>query len=139
MTSLKDDGWSLEYRMDIATHVRPGPIDAVKFGENKQLKMAVEWETGNISSSHRAVNKMCVGILENKLNAGVLILPTKKLSKWVTDRVGRYSELRPYFTMWRALGESFPKGNLSIIAVEHHETSIEVPKIDKGTDGRALV
>jgi hypothetical protein len=54
--------WLREHRMSIASRLRPGPIDAVKKISNG-LYFAIEWETGNISSSHRALNKMAVGLL----------------------------------------------------------------------------
>lgn len=135
MISLENDNWELEERLDIATNVRPGPIDAYK--EENDLKVAVEWETGNISSSHRAVNKMSVGLLEDKLDVGILILPSRELYQYLTDRVGNYRELEPYFLMWKSLDLS--KKVLAIIEVEHDGTSKSVPRISKGTDGRALV
>jgi hypothetical protein len=135
MISLQDDQWQLEERLDIATNVRPGPIDAYK--ELSGLKVAVEWETGNISSSHRAVNKMAIGLLDDKLDAGFLILPSREFYQYLTDRVGNYRELEPYFPMWKSL--NLPDKVLAIIEVEHDETSKKVPKIKKGTDGRALV
>ncbi|MGA1841038.1 MAG: hypothetical protein ACMUIU_10470 [bacterium] len=39
----------------------------------------VEWETGNISSSHRAINKMALGIIRDILIGGILIVPTRNL------------------------------------------------------------
>ncbi|MEP0006311.1 MAG: restriction endonuclease [Balneola sp.] len=135
MISLKKDNWQLEERLDIATNVRPGPIDAYK--DLNGLKVAVEWETGNISSSHRAVNKMAIGLLDNKLDAGFLILPSREFYQYLTDRVGNFLELEPYFPMWKSL--NLTNKILAIIEVEHDETSTKVPKIKKGTDGRALI
>ncbi|WP_404289207.1 PDDEXK family nuclease [Bacillus amyloliquefaciens] len=40
---------------------RSGLIDAVKISNNDIF--AVEWETGNIASSHRTLNKITTGIL----------------------------------------------------------------------------
>lgn len=135
MISLQEDKWQLEERLDIATNVRPGPIDACK--ELNGLKVAVEWETGNISSSHRAVNKMAIGLLDDKLDAGFLILPSREFYQYLTDRIGNFRELEPYFPMWESL--NLPNKVLAIIEVQHDETSKKVPKIEKGTDGRALV
>ncbi|MFS3941671.1 hypothetical protein ACL9SS_09830 [Bacillus subtilis] len=42
---------------------RPGPIHAVKILNNDKDIFAGEWETGNIASSHRALNKITTGIL----------------------------------------------------------------------------
>jgi hypothetical protein len=96
----------------------------------------VEWETGNISSSHRAVNKMALGILKKVLIGGVLILPTRAMYKYLTDRVGNFPELEPYFPLWQAL--KVEEGLLAIIAIEHDAVSQSVPRIPKGTNGRAL-
>jgi hypothetical protein len=61
MTALKDNlGWQLETPIRYATR-SPGRVDATK-RLDKHL-FALEWETGNISSSHRAVNKMVLGLL----------------------------------------------------------------------------
>jgi len=131
---LKDLGWQLETHVDISTRMSPGPIDATyRVGEKL---FAVEWETGNISSSHRAVNKMAIGILGHKLIGGVLILPTRNMYQYLTDRVGNFEELEPYFDLWRSLNGD--EGLLAIMAVEHDGVSRDVPRIRKGTNGRAL-
>ena len=134
MTHLKSLGWSLEASVDIATLKRPGPMDAT-YPVGDRL-FCVEWETGNISSSHRAINKMALGILKKVLIGGVLILPTRAMYKYLTDRVGNFPELEPYFPLWKAL--KVEEGLLAIIAIEHDAVSRSVPRIPKGTDGRAL-
>ena len=96
----------------------------------------VEWETGNISSSHRAINKMAVGILKKILVGGALIVPTREMYNYLTDRVGNFPELEPYFPLWRAL--HVEEGLLVVIVIEHDAVSRAVPRIPKGTDGRAL-
>lgn len=134
MLHLKELGWELETDIDIATLKRPGPMDATyRVGDRL---FCVEWETGNISSSHRAVNKMAIGILKKILIGGVLILPTRSMYKYLTDRVGNFPELEPYFPLWRAL--KVDEGLLEVIAIEHDAVSKSVPRIPKGTDGRAL-
>ena len=137
MAKLQQFGWDLETKLDIATVVRPGPVDATCYVESKDKYFALEWETGNISSSHRAVNKMSIGLLKKILIGGVLILPTRELYQYLTDRVGNFRELAPYFPMWKAL--NIEEGLLAIIAVEHDYTSTGVPRIEKGTNGRAMV
>ena len=134
MAHLKSLGWSLEASIDIATLKQPGPMDAT-YPVGDRL-FCVEWETGNISSSHRAVNKMALGILKKVLIGGVLILPTRAMYKYLTDRVGNFPELEPYFPLWRAL--KVEEGLLAVIAIEHDAVSHSVPRIPKGTDGRAL-
>ncbi|HHW41239.1 MAG TPA: hypothetical protein GXX19_08845 [Syntrophomonadaceae bacterium] len=134
MFHLKSLGWSLETPVHIATLKKPGPLDAT-FPVGERL-FCVEWETGNISSSHRALNKIALGILKNVLIGGILILPTRKMYKYLTDRVGNFEELEPYFPFWRSL--CVDEGLLGVIAIEHDAVSKNVPRIPKGTDGRAL-
>ena len=100
------------------------------------LPFVAEWETGNVSSSHRAINKIMLGVQDDSLTGGVLVVPTKRLAKYLTDRVGNYEELEPYFRFWR---RSCERGYLAVIAVEHDNESADVPRISKGTDGRALL
>ncbi len=134
MLHLKSLGWSLQTPIDIATLKKPGPLDAT-YPVGEQL-FCLEWETGNISSSHRALNKVSLGILKNILIGGILILPTRKMYKYLTDRVGNFEELEPYFPLWRSL--CVDEGLLAVIAIEHDAVSKNVPRIPKGTDGRAL-
>ena len=129
-----DFGWAAEEPLDIATRRKPGNLDGVR--KTKSGLFAVEWETGNVSSSHRALNKMLLGMLKGVLIGGVLVVPTRKLYVYLTDRVGNFEELSPYFDFWAA----YPvKGVLAVIAVEHDAESFKVPRIEKGTDGRALL
>jgi hypothetical protein len=133
---LKRKGWALETRLSVATRKNPGPIDATKQLGKGQF-FAVEWETGNVSSSHRALNKMALGIIKGILKGGILVLPTRHLYSYLTDRVGNFEEIEPYFDLWRSI--SCADGILAVIAVEHDGTSNKVPRITKGTDGRALI
>jgi hypothetical protein len=135
MRYLVQEGWIIEYRMSIASRLKPGPIDAVKKLIDGRW-FAVEWETGNISSSHRALNKMAVGLLNGKLAGGVLILPSREMYRYLTDRIGNYAEIEPYFPVWKNL--SIRDGVLAVIEIEHDDLSLDVPPIKKGTDGRAL-
>jgi hypothetical protein len=134
MKHLETHGWHLEERMQLASAERPGPVDAV-FHDPVFGRFAVEWETGNISSSHRALNKIVIGMMNKVLIGGILILPSGVLYPSLTDRVGNFPELEPYFPVWTHLSLD---GALGVIEVEHDETSNSVPFIPKGTDGRAL-
>ncbi len=136
MLQLERMGWELEQNIDIATLRKPGPIDAVL--QTPHGLFAVEWETGNISSSHRSVNKMALGIMKGVLIGGALILPTRKLAAFLTDRIGNFEELEPYFALWQAVAGHVDAGLLEIVAVEHDTIGYNVPRIPKGTDGRAL-
>ena len=134
MLHLRSLGWDLETRVDVATLKKPGPVDATCKVGNKLF--CVEWETGNISSTHRALNKMALGMLEGLLIGGALILPTRAMYKYLTDRVGNFPEIEPYFPLWKAL--PVEEGLLAVVAIEQDAVSKSVPRIMKGTDGRAL-
>lgn len=127
-------GWESEKPLDIASRKKPGKLDFLLDYEGK--KIAIEWETGNISSTHRALNKMALGLVKNVLQAGVLVLPSRNLYKYLTDRIGNFDEIEPYTDLWKAL--NLDSGILIIIVIEHDEESFNVEKIPKGTDGRAL-
>lgn len=111
-----------------------GGIDAVFIQD--QVTIAVEWETGNVSSSHRSLNKLCLFIKKQIIRAGFLVVPRRNLAQYLTDRIGNFEELEPYFEFWQSALES-SQGTLEIIGIEHDETSYDVPRIPKGTDGRA--
>lgn len=113
----------------------PGPFDAF-FTIPSILPFVAEWETGNVSSSHRALNKIVMGMQDGCITGGVLVLPTKRMAKYLTDRVGSFEEIEPYFRFW---SKAVNTGYLAVIAVEHDAESVDVPRIQKGTDGRALL
>jgi len=134
MDHLQQSGWELERRLRISTDMRPGPLDAVKELPNKS-NFALEWETGNISSSHRALNKMVLGMLKNALTGGILILPSRKMYNFLTDRIGNYQEISPYFPVWENM--KIDEGYLAVIEIEHDIEDASSPLIPKGTDGWA--
>lgn len=134
MRFLKEKGWKVESLPDIGASVlRTGDLDALKITDEGFI--AFEWETGNISSSHRALNKLFLTMQETKTLGSFLVVPSNKLKQYLTDRIGNIGELEAYFPLWRNLPKI--KGALRIIVVEHDATSFDVPKIPKGTDGRA--
>jgi len=132
---LKENNWELEKNMNLGSRISPGPVDAVLnvdgFGD-----FAFEWETGNISSSHRALNKMALGLITKSLIGGVLVVPSRDLYFHLTDRIGNFAEIEPYFPVWKNLNV---EGLLAVIEVEYDSISESAPIIYKGTDGRALV
>ena len=65
------------------------------------------------------------------------MLPTRALYRYLTDRVGNYPEIAPYFPLWAAL--PVWNGYMGVVAVEHDAVSPDVPRITKGTDGLALL
>jgi len=125
-------GWEREQYLDLIPQKRPGPIDAV-LCRSSGPPFAVEWETGNIVSSHRAVGKLLRGLRRRLLVGGVLIVPSRALYHYLTDRVGNFSELEPYFEEWRLT--SCESGVFEIIQVEHDAISEEIPCIPKMETG----
>lgn len=63
--------------------------------------------------------------------------PLVKLYPYLTDRIGNYEELLPYFPVWKHI--PVQRGLMLVIAIEHDATDSQAPLIRKGTDGRALV
>jgi hypothetical protein len=131
--TLEEYGWQAEKRMSFANGMNPGPVDVVK--ETSFGDFAIEWETGNISSSHRALNKIGVGIIQNAIVGGILILPVKKLAQYLTDRIGNYEEIQPYFPLYKNI--QIESGVIGVFSVEYDETSDGSPFIPKGKDGNA--
>ncbi len=134
VTRLLSHDWQPEVELDIASRKKPGKLDLVKKINGRSI--AIEWETGNISSSHRALNKLALGLLKEVLIAGILIVPSRELYKYLTDRIGNYDEIEPYNDLWRSL--PVKEGVLEILVVEHDRTDPNVARIPKGTDGRAI-
>jgi hypothetical protein len=132
--NLSQFGWKINESWPVAERKRPGNMDAAFFSSKGII--AFEWETGNISSSHRSMNKMCLGLLTQKIIAGFLVIPSKKLYPYLTDRIGNFPELEPYLPLWKSI--SCDEGVLEIIVIEQDAESFDVPKIPKGTDGRAI-
>ena len=139
MTALLPHGWTMEMPFPlegIRGGARFGAMDAAKnFGPDPPF--IVEWETGNISSSHRSMNKLALGLIEGAISGGVLVVPTHDFARYLTDRIGNARELQPYFPLWSAAKVS--RAYLAVLAVEYDRTSEEVPRIPKGTSGRALL
>lgn len=144
--ALARRGWELERRaprieggeLAAVRGSRPGAFDGhLSFPYDEPLPFAVEWETGNISSSHRAINRIGLGMRLGYLSGGVLVVPSAALARYLTDRVGNAPELLPYHPLWSAW--TFQEfGYFGIVTVEHDEESFGVPRIPKGRDGRAL-
>jgi hypothetical protein len=134
LEELEGQGWKQNQPLDIVGTHRPGNLDAVL--ETSYGPVALEWETGNISSSHRALNKMALGLLRGVLACGILVVPSRALYRYLTDRIGNFDELAPYLDLWRSI--PCKAGVLELVVIEHDATSTEVPRIPKGTSGRAL-
>jgi hypothetical protein len=134
LSHLKQLGWHIEDRIKLLAAEKPGPVDALKVLPNGDV-FAFEWETGNISSSHRALNKMSVAMLERRIIGGALVIPSRSLYEYLTDRVGNFQELEPYFPVWQSI--PFKSGVLIIYEIQHDKISEDVEVIPKGSDGNS--
>jgi len=130
LLSLGKSGWNIKERGNALR------LDAIKELSKNKL-FGVEWETGNISSSHRAINRLLLGNLKHGLIGGVLIVPSRDLYKFLTDRIGNFAELIPYLELWKSMA-GWSNGVLAIIVIEHDGVDPSAPLIKKGTDGNAL-
>jgi len=110
-----------------------GSFDFLTSGDDG-CKAAIEWETGNISSSHRSLNKMCICLAKGAISVGVLIVSSRNLYAHLTDRIGNIAELNPYLSLWRMVGEKITKGALVISVIEHDAltTNPQFPYLNDG-------
>lgn len=131
---LEGKGWLIEGPAKNALGAALGDFDAVLPGPEKPI--VVEWETGNISSSHRSMNKLTMLVSSGIISAGILAVPSRRLYVYLTDRVGSIQELEPYFGLWKSV--PCTSGVLEIVVFEHDAESYSVPKIPKINAGRAL-
>lgn len=131
--SLSNKGWKIEGKAKNLLGEVLGDFDAVKDGPSGPI--IVEWETGNISSSHRSMNKITLLVSDKVVAAGVLVVPSRELYPYLTDRIGNFKELNPYLKLWKSV--PCESGIIEMVVIEHDATSIEVPKIPKGKDGNA--
>ena len=89
---LQAQGWRAETLPDLLGKILTRKdYDALYTDGDKNV--ALEWETGNISSSHRAINKLLVGFDRGAVQGAILVLPSRDLYRYVTDRVGNINEL----------------------------------------------
>lgn len=133
IATLKSLGWETERLPKELAGVKMGNLDAVL--RNDEGMVGFEWETGNISSSHRAANKILHAMLKGGLVGGMLIVPSEAMRRYLTDRIGNITELRAYFPVWSAI--RLDRGIFRVISVEHDELDDSVPLIPKGKDGMA--
>ena len=125
-----------EHREPLATNF--GGFDFATVGPNG-IRAVIEWETGNISSSHRSINKLCVCLNAGIINVGVVIVPSRALYAHLTDRIGNIDELSGYLSLWQSMETRVETGLLAITVVEHDELTDDenFPLLDRGNDGRA--
>lgn len=135
-THISALGWKLEEQFprfsneEVRKRRRPGAVDAaLDLGKYDLPPFFVEWETGNISSSHRAMNKMALALKRGLISGGIWVVPSGNFAPYLTDRIGNYPEFEPYFSLYSDLEVGV--GYLGVAIVEHDETSPEVSFIEK--------
>jgi hypothetical protein len=116
--SFDDAHWSEVFREGL------GDFDFYSQSANG-LRCVVEWETGNISSSHRSMNKLCLVMLADLIDMGVVILPSRQLYPHLTDRIGNWEELSPYLSLWHHVGNSVRRG---LLALRRSEGPLHFPR-----------
>lgn len=137
---LKSCGWETEAlpKLPVGFHggdvLTTGDLDALLLERDRYV--GFEWETGNVSSTHRAINKLLDGMTRGTLSGGILVLAMRATQRYLTDRVGNFEEIAPYFELWGRY--PVPNGALRIYGVGHDKLDSSVPHIPKGKDGRAL-
>ena len=101
--------------------------------------VAIEWETGNISSSHRSLNKLMIALQTGHIQAGVLIVPSRHLYQHLTDRIGNIGELSGYLSLWKDLADVVNRGLLAVSIVEHDQLTDDsnFGYLLAGVDGRS--
>jgi|GEM_PF-1840056 len=93
LKKLRELGWQVEQLPIIKTGViETGDLDALF--ESKSGHIGFEWETGNVSSCHRAINKLLLTLKLGGLIGGFLVVPSDMLKVYLTDRVSNIGELR---------------------------------------------
>jgi hypothetical protein len=138
---LAESGWKTEAlpKLPVGSEgqdvLTTGDLDALLLDRDRYV--GFEWETGNVSSSHRAINKLLDGITRRTLQGGILVLPMRETQRYLTDRVGNFEELSPYFELWGRY--PVDDGVLRVYGVAHDELDPTVPHIPKGKDGRAFI
>jgi hypothetical protein len=126
-----------EYYDDPLDFISSPWFDAMKEVEmdGKPGLIVAEWETGNISSSHRSLNRITLGLVSGIIHGGLIVLPNRELYHYLTDRIGNYRELKPYFIIWESLAHEVENGIIEVVVVEHDGVSDSAPPIGKLTDG----
>lgn len=109
-----------------------GGIDVFKefvFNDYK-FRVGIEFETGNVASVHRSINKLSLGLQSRELDMIFLILPVFNLAQYFTDRVANYEEIEAYFPL-------FSDKPFIALGFDAENYSPYFPIFEKGKDGNA--
>jgi len=63
----------------------PTPAVLISCERLSEGPFAVEWETGNVSSSHRSLNKLSLGIIQEEIVGGALLVPKARVDEMWED------------------------------------------------------
>jgi hypothetical protein len=138
MNNMMEQEWNVE---GLDTDIQQYKFDVVKCIEESTF-VVCEWETGNISSSHRALNRIFKAISHNHVTAAVLILPDRDMYTYLTDRVGNYEELEPYFCIYTDLVKAYslsPQHHIEVIGFQYDKLDTSVPVLPKLSYRRAPI
>jgi hypothetical protein len=135
-THMIGEGWEPEWRYKTELLSMHGALDALK--ETPYGLVAVEWETGNVSSSHRALGKLSLGLVDGEIAGGVLVILDSAWKAYFTDRIGNWDEVDGYQRVWALALRGVTPGFLSVVVMEPDGVREGVPPIPKGRDGNAL-
>lgn len=128
----QSERWKTERKVD----PQLGACDITYFYDDERLPFIVEWETGNISSTHRAVNRILSTIMRGNASGGVVILPSKEMYRHLTDRIGNAREVEPYFDLWRKADNLTDEPYyFAFVVIEQDGLSEDVPYLPGGADG----
>lgn len=129
-------GWNFEERVTSTL----GACDAVYHFQSGRKPFIVEWETGNISSTHRATNRILTAIMRNDASGGVVILPSAEMYAHLTDRIGNFREMEPYIDLYRQLDMlSVEPYFFGYIEIEQDGLSDTISYLSGRNDGLALI
>lgn len=124
---LKKSGWLTEKPPLLKKGVMsPGNLDAALY-ICKAGYIGFKWGIGNITLSHRAINKMLLIIQTGDMLGGVLVVPSDNLKTFLAEHIGNIEELRPYISLWRSI--PIKEGGFRIEVVEYDATSLDVSRI----------
>lgn len=128
-------GWYRERPLDVLSE-KGGPIDVYKVfqDERNEVRVGIEFETGNISSAHRSMNKLHLGVSSSELDLAVLLMPMHRLSYYLTDRVSNYEELKPYFLLIKDI----PFIMIGFDVESYSSTAVFLPKGRDGMSNRSV-
>lgn len=132
---LNSRGWKSEGKPRFPEHVLLTPRDVDAMLTLPDGCAGFEWETGNVSSSHRAISKLLDALHYEALVAGFLAVPMGATQRHLTDRIGKFEEISNYFEHWSRY--PIQRGVLRVYGIQHDELDPDVEHIPKGSDGRS--